>query len=107
MAFDADSWKNTIFEALRPIDPEALFLVSLTELDFREAGDHRYEDFPAEQLVSFVDGWLAGLDPDTGESTTAWTGGGVRLVLRARGRGASWRGWRGMPSFNLLEPVMD
>jgi hypothetical protein len=106
VAFDADTWHHTVFEALRPIDPDALFRVCLTELDFRAVGSNRPEDFPGDDLVGFVNQWLAGLDPDAEASTTEWSGGGVRLILHARGRGASWRGWRGMPSFNLLEPVM-
>lgn len=105
MEFDADTWSRTVFEALRPIDADAQFNVGLAELDFRGTPGHRPADFPAADLAAFVDGWLDGLDPDSGEaSTNGWNGGGVRLVLRAKGRGSSWRGWKDMPSFNQLEP---
>jgi hypothetical protein len=104
VTFDANTWQRVVYEALRPIDPSAQFNVGLAELDFRETAGHRPVDFPAEDLVAFVDGWLAGLDPDGDASTTEWRGGGVRLVLNARGRGPSWRGWTDMPSFNQLEP---
>jgi len=104
MQFDAELWQRTVFEALRPIDPEALFHVSLLEMDFREVEDHDLADFPASDLVAFVDDWLRNLDPDAGESMNEWEGGGVRLVLCAKGRGASWRGWGAMPTLSYLEP---
>jgi hypothetical protein len=102
--FDAETWKHTVYEALRPIDPRAQFNVGLAELDFRGTPGHRPVDFPANDLAAFVDGWLDGLDPDGEAPTIGWEGGGVRLVLRAKGRGPSWRGWKDMPSFNQLEP---
>ena len=104
MTFDAEGWQRTIFEALRPIDPPALFNVGLAELDFGNLGTARIEDFPAAELVEFVDNWLSGLDPAAGEATVEWHGGGVRLHFRAKGRGQSWRGASDIPSFNLLEP---
>lgn len=110
MSFDAETWHRTVFEALRPIDPKGLFNVSLAEMDFRDVGEHVPEDFPAAELAAFVDDWLDGLDPDASvdpnapPSQTEWRGGGVRLVIRARGRGPSWRGWTDVPSFNMLEP---
>jgi hypothetical protein len=104
--FDAETWTRTVYEALRPIDPEAQFNVGLAELNFRGTPGHRPADFPASDLAAFVDGWLDGLDPDAnGESPTiAWEGGGVRLVLRALGRSSRSRGWKDMPSFNQLQP---
>lgn len=66
-----------IFEALRRIDPAALYNVSLLEMDLRGLNDELVEDFPAGELA---------------------------LLIRARGRGQSWRGWTDMPSFNMLEP---
>ena len=93
-----------MFEALRPIDPRAAFHVSLLELDFRDVSGHEPTAFPAAELVASVDAWLEGLDPDCGEHHTEWSGGGVRLLIRAKGRGPSWRGWRDIPSFSLLEP---
>jgi hypothetical protein len=104
MGFDEESWRRAIFEALRRIDPAALYNVSLLEMDFRALNDELVEDFPAGELAQSVDQWLATLDPDAGEFRTEWTGGGVRLLIRARGRGQSWRGWTDMPSFNMLEP---
>jgi hypothetical protein len=106
--FDAETWTRSVYEALRPIDPKAHFNVGLAELDFRGTAGHRPADFPANDLAAFVDGWLDGLDPDDSEaSTIEWDGGGVHLVLRARGRSQSWRGWKDMPSFNQLEPEID
>jgi hypothetical protein len=102
--FDAETWQRTVFEALRPIDPTAQFNVGLAELDFRGTPGHEPIDFPASDLATFVGRWLDGLDPDDEASTTGWEGGGVRLVLRAKRRGPSWRGWKDMPSFNQLEP---
>lgn len=64
MEFDAETWKRTVYEALRPIDPEAQFNVGLAELDFRGTPGRRPVDFPANDLAAFVDGWLDGLDPD-------------------------------------------
>jgi hypothetical protein len=104
MAFDAEGWQRSIFEALRPIDPPASFNVGLAEMDFRNLGDARFEDFPVTELVEFVDNWLAGVDPDGGEVSVEWEGGGVRLRFRAKGRAPSWRGAGDIPSFNLLEP---
>ena len=104
MDYDPEVWQRTVFEALRPIDPEAQFNVGLAELDFRGVLDHSPDDFPVEELAAFVDGWLEGLDPDRDDATTEWNGGGVRLVIRAKGRGPGWRGWKDMPSFNKLEP---
>jgi hypothetical protein len=102
--YDPETWQRTVFEALRPIDPDAQFNVGLAELDFRGVMGHSPDHFPSDELVAFVDGWLEGLDPDSDDATTEWEGGGVRLVIRAKGRGPSWRGWKDMPSFNLLEP---
>ncbi|MGO9761393.1 MAG: hypothetical protein ACLP1Q_09080 [Solirubrobacteraceae bacterium] len=108
MEWDAETWNRTVFEALRPIDSGAQFNVGLVELDFRGTPGHRPADFPAADLAAFVDLWLDGLDPDDSEaSTIRWEGGGVRLVLRARGRSPSLRGWKDMPSFNQLEPKID
>jgi hypothetical protein len=106
MSFDQESWQRAIFEALRPIDPKALFNVSLVEMDFRNLGDAAPGEFPSADLVSSVNQWLAGLDPDAGVFTTEWSGGGVRLLISAKGRGPAWRGSRDMPSFNMLEPVI-
>jgi hypothetical protein len=104
MGFDADTWQRTVFEALRPIDPRALFNVSLKEMDFRDAGQEDPADFPGDELAAHVNAWLDDLDPDGDVATTEWQGGGVSLVVRARGRGSAWRGWVGVPSFNMLEP---
>src|SRR5689334_4260972 len=106
MAFDQDTWMRTVFEALRSIDPRALLNVSLAAVDFSGAAEQQSEDFPVADLVDFVNQWLDQLDPDEDVSETEWSGGGVRLVLRAIGRGPSWRGWVGLPSFNLLEPEL-
>jgi hypothetical protein len=106
MNFDQESWQRTVFEALRPIDHQALFNVSLVEVDFRDLGDAVPEEFPSADLVNSVNQWLAGLDPDAGEFTTEWSGGGVRLLVRAKGRSPTWRGSSDMPSFNMLEPVI-
>jgi hypothetical protein len=103
--FDGDTWTRTVYEALRPIDPQALFNVGLTELDFRGTPGHTPAAFPAADFAAFVDGWLDGLDPDaSAASRTGWEGGGVRLVLRALGRSSESRGWKDMPSFNQLQP---
>jgi hypothetical protein len=102
--YDPDAWQRTVFEALRPIDPDAQFNVGLAELDFRSVLGHSRGDFPAADLTAFVDKWLEGLDPDRDDARTEWEGGGVRLVIRAKGRGPGWRGWKDMPSFNQLEP---
>ncbi len=104
MEYEPEVWQRTVSEALRPIDPDAQFNVGLAELDFRDVLGHSPGDFPASDLTAFVDGWLEGLDPDSDDATTEWEGGGVRLVVRAKGRGPTWRGWKDMPSFNLLEP---
>jgi len=104
--YDPEVWQRTVFEALRPIDPDAQFNVGLAELDFRDVLGHSPGDFPAADLAAFVDAWLGGLDPNGGDATTEWKGGGVRLVIRAKGRGKSWRGWKDMPSFNQLEPAI-
>lgn len=106
MSFDGEAWQRTVFEALRPIDPDALFNVGVAEVDFRQIGDNQPEDFPAADLVEFMDRWLAELDPDDSEARTEWEGGGVRLVIRAIGRGSRWRGATGIPSFNMLEPKL-
>ncbi len=103
---DYEAWQREIIESLRPIDPPALFWLGLSELDFREAVGHRREHFPYDDLRTFVDDWLAGLDPNSGEATIEWTGGGVRVRFRARPRGADSRGWKAMPSLNLLEQQM-
>jgi len=107
MGFDEESWRRVIFEALRPIDPAALYNVSLLEMDFRALKNEQVDDFPADELTQSVDQWLATLDPDAGEFKTEWINGGVRLLIRARGRGQSWRGWTDMPSFNMLEPEIS
>lgn len=107
MNFHQEDWERIIFEALRPIDPSALFNVSMAELDFRDLSGQTPEEFPDSELAQFVNDWLQTLDPDGDEGVVGWTGGGVRIVLRARGRSASWRGWEGVPSFNLLEPKLD
>ena len=104
MSYDPEAWQRSVFEALRPVDPPALFHISLLEMDFREVIGHVIDDFPSDELVLFVNEWLARLDPDAGEFTAEWQGGGVRLVLRAKGRGPSWRGWVGIPSLSYLEP---
>lgn len=106
MAFDEESWQRIIFEALRPVDPEALFRISLVELDFRDLGGGLPEDFPGDELADFVDRWLAGLDPDAGDFFTDWNAGGVRLRIQAHGRSLAWRGARDFPSFNMLEPQL-
>ena len=106
MGYDPEAWQRTVFEALRPIDPPALFHVSLLEMDFRDVMGHELADFPAGDLVAFVDKWLESCDPDAGVFRSEWQGGGVRLVLRAKGRGPSWRGWTGTPSLSYLEPEM-
>lgn len=98
MSFDAEAWQRTVFEALSPIDPNALFNVGLAEIDFRQIGDNQPEDFPAADLVEFIDDWLAQLEPDDNEARTEWKGGGVRLVIRAIVRSY------GHPSFDMLEP---
>jgi death-on-curing protein len=102
--FDSELWQRTIFNALRPIDPSARFHVSLSELDFRDVKTSRPEDFPANELVAFVDGWLESITPTQTPHETEWEGGGARLTIQARGRGPSWQGWKGIPSFSLLEP---
>lgn len=72
MGYDPEAWQRAVFEALRPIDPRALFNVSLLELDFRGVIGHDPAEFPAADLVAFVDQWLLGLDPDAGPHTTEW-----------------------------------
>jgi hypothetical protein len=103
---DWEEWQRRIVESLRPIDAAALFWVGLSEIDLRGAPGHRLDEFPFAELVAFVDGWLAGVDPDGPEQQTAWQGGGVRLGFRARGRKPAERGWQAMPSLNLLEQPM-
>lgn len=107
MGFDAETWQRTVFEALRPIDPQGLFNVAMLELDFRDVADNQPEDFPGEDLAQFVNDWLVDVDPDEGVHETEWSGGGVHIRLQARGRGKSWRGFADLPSFNLLEQEMD
>ena len=103
---DWELWQRTIIEALRPIDPPALFWVALGRIDFTAASDHELDDFPAEEMVAFVNLWLAGVDPEGGETTIEWSGGGVQLQFNARGRSVEVRGWTAMPSLNLLEQPM-
>jgi hypothetical protein len=107
VSYDPEAWQRTIFEALRPADPRALFNLAMLELDLRETPGRRPEDFPADDLVAFMNGWLDGLDPEAGPHVAEWKGPGVRLKFQARGRGASWRGWKAMPSFNMLEPQIE
>lgn len=106
MAFDEESWRRIVFEALRPVDPEALFSVSLVEMDFRDLGEALPEDFPADDLADFVNRWLTSLDPDAGDFFTDWTAGGVRLRIQAQGRSLAWRGAKEFPSLNMLEPQL-
>lgn len=106
MASDPDSWQRTVYEALRPIDARGLFNVRILEFDLPDAGGRQHADFPSADLAAFVDSWLAQLEPDADACTTDWEGGGVRLVLEAKGRGPTWRGWVAIPSFNMLQPVM-
>jgi hypothetical protein len=103
---DWEEWQRQIIESLRPIDPHALFWLGLTEIDFRQATGHRLVEFPFEQLRVFVDEWLSTLDPDGPSAQTEWRGGGVKLGMQARGRNPLQRGWRAMPSLNLLEQEM-
>jgi hypothetical protein len=86
MSFDEKSWRRTIFEALRSIDPNPLFKVSIDEIDFRAVGGAVPEHFPVDEFAEFVEAWVASLGPTGNDLTTDWIGGGVRLVIRARGR---------------------
>jgi hypothetical protein len=103
---DYEEWQREIIESLRPVDPPAVFWLGLSEVDFRGAPGHRLQEFPFENLRAFVDEWLSTLNPDGPEATTEWQGGGVRLGFRAKGRTAMARGWKAMPSLNLLEQRM-
>jgi hypothetical protein len=105
---DHETWQRSIFAALRPVDPQALFWLGIIEpVDLSAAGGHRAEDFPADGLHGWVDEWLSKLDPDGEPAQREWTGGGVRLHFRAMGRSVENRGWTAMPSFNQLEQAMD
>jgi hypothetical protein len=104
---DWAAWERSLYEALRLIDPEASFWVGVVEFDLGDTPGHRLEDFPAGELTKWVNAWLSELDPHGREYEREWTGGGVRLRFRAKGRTPAAQGWTAMPSFNLLEQAMS